>query len=61
MIRMENIFSNEANEEARSNNYYFRRREWKSCAILVEGGTHSKKLGFGAHAKIDEGKGLKEK
>jgi len=27
----------------------------------VEGGTHSNKLGFGADAKLDEGKGSREK
>jgi len=27
----------------------------------VEGGTHSTKLGFRTDAKLDEGKGLKEK
>jgi hypothetical protein len=44
-----------------NNSYYSRRREWKSCATLVEGGTHSNKLGFEADAKLDEGKGLREK
>ncbi len=58
---MENISSSEANEEARNNNYYSRRREWKSCATLVEGGTCSSKLRFGVGVIIDEGKGLKEK
>ncbi len=51
----------QANEEAMNNSYYSRRREWKSCATLVEGGTHSNKLGFEADAKLDEGKGLREK
>jgi hypothetical protein len=32
-------------------------KEWKSCATLVVGGAHSNKLGFGADAKLDEGKG----
>ncbi len=51
----------QANEEARNNSYYSRRKEWKSCGTLVEGGTHSNKLGFGADAKLDEGKGSREK
>ncbi len=56
---MENISSSEPNENANNNYYYYRRREWKSCATLS--GTCSNKLGFGADAKFDEGKGLKEK
>ncbi len=58
---MENISFSEVNEEARNNSNYSRRRAWKSCATLVEGGTHSSKLGFGTYEKIDERKGLKEK
>ncbi len=50
----------QANEEVRNNSYYCRRREWKSCAILVEGGTQSTKLGFGTDVKLGEGKGLRE-
>ncbi len=61
MFRMENISSSEVNEEVRNNNYYSRRKKWKSCATLVEGGTWSSKLRFRADAKIDEGKGSKEK
>jgi hypothetical protein len=38
MVRMENISSSEVNEEVR-NNYYSRRKKWKSCATLMEGGT----------------------
>ncbi len=51
----------QVNEEVRNNSYYSRRKEWKSCATLVEGGTHSTKLRFGTYAKLDEGKGLREK